>query len=722
MRTETEARNHVLAAPGDARPVSRRWRTSVWLVAAFVASLEVVANLVALMIDSPSDEAVLIETFGPGGEQAFRYLQFEMHIDALIFISAVVVGATIVSRYPKHGFGWVFGLGWGVALIFLHVSMVGAAVAAINFNIDAATWLLWTMGVLDKVTLITIPLGLVLYPTGRSIGPSWSRVLRGLVVIGFTIVTLNALRSGPIDAGLGVSTIENPIGLIPFSGAIFTVYEMVFLLFMVAAVIVRYVRANGIERQQMKWVVTIATVAILLLAVSEFISGAYPETADTLSIVSGALGALSAVAIGMAILKYRLYDIDLVISRSLTFGALAAFITLVFAFVVVGVGSLFGGDEPGVGLSIVAVAIVAVAFEPVRGWVQHWANVLVYGKRATPYEVLASATSRLSDTRDPVDALSRVAELVVDGTGAETAVVWLKVGDSLYPRASSPADLIDGLDPVVGPEPIAEVVADRVVEVRYQGVVLGALSIVKTRSEAITAADEGVLEDVAAGAGVLLRNMGLNAELAERADQLRASRRRLVAAQDRERRRLERNLHDGAQQQVVALKVKLGIARTLAEREGAEPIAELVSSVADTTQEAVDGMRAVAHGIYPPLLEAEGLEAALGAARRTVAIPVELTADGIDRYERSVEESIYFCVLGVVAEAADVGATSAGVSLGHDDGVVRFVIEVDAVVEDLVAVEDRVEAFNGTLTVTHTSTTTTVHGELPADALAAEPA
>ena len=125
------------------------------------------------------------------------------------------------------------------------------------------------------------------------------------------------------------------------------------------------------------------------------------------------------------------------------------------------------------------------------------------------------------------------------------------------------------------------------------------MSITKPRGQSVTGGDEKVLSDVAAGAGLLLRNISLNAELTERANQLRASRRRLVEAHDAERHRLERNLHDGAQQQVVALKVKLGIARTLAGREGAERVAQIVESLAEDTQIAVEEMRAVAPRYLP---------------------------------------------------------------------------------------------------------------------------
>ena len=224
-----------------------------------------------------------------------------------------------------------------------------------------------------------------------------------------------------------------------------------------------------------------------------------------------------------------------------------------------------------------------------------------------------------------------------------------------------------------------------------------------------------MLADVASGSGLLLRNIGLNAELAERAEQLRASRRRLVAAQDAERHRLERDLHDGAQQQVVALKVKLGIARTLAEREGADRVAAIVTDLAGTTQEAVDAMRAVAHGIYPPLLEAEGLEVALSAGRRTFSVGVELGFEQVGRYERSVEESVYFCVVEIITRAIDGGADLVSLSLVGSAHAIEFIVRYEGEVGDLVAVADRLDALEGRLQIDHGEAVVTISGMLPSD-------
>jgi signal transduction histidine kinase len=251
----------------------------------------------------------------------------------------------------------------------------------------------------------------------------------------------------------------------------------------------------------------------------------------------------------------------------------------------------------------------------------------------------------------------------------------------------------------------------------HGGDLLGALSISKAKADPVTPADRQLLQDVAAGAGLLLRNIQLNAELADRAKELRSSRRRLVAAQDSERRRLERNLHDGAQQQVVALKVKLGLARTLAEREEAEQIAAAVGGLAEDTQRAVDGMRAAARGIYPPLLEAEGLRVALVALAREASIGVDIAADGIGRYPPEIEATIYFSVL----EAIDQSSSGSRVTLGEDEGVLTFTIEGANGGAGLAAVTDRMDAVGGTLNLESTrGGVRVITGRLPATAL--EPA
>jgi signal transduction histidine kinase len=491
------------------------------------------------------------------------------------------------------------------------------------------------------------------------------------------------------------------------------------LLLLVAAVlsvtslVLRYRRSSGIVRQQIRWIAfggSALVASMVWLVLGDSVGGG----PVALIALAGELLMIASIAIAMT--KHRLYDIDVVISRTFTYGALALFITAVYVAIVIGVGALFGqGDEPNLALAIAATAVVALLFEPIRSRVQRWANRLVYGERSTPYSVLSELTARLSEARSNEQALGRLAELIASGAGADDAVVWLRVGDRLRPEAMTSSE---------SPRPVAfdggefpGLPGDAAEPIYHGGELLGALSISKAKADPVTPADRQLLQDVAAGAGLLLRNIQLNAELADRADELRSSRRRMVAAQDAERRRLERNLHDGAQQQVVALKVKLGLAKTLAQREEVDEVADAVAGLADDTQRAVDGMRAAARGIYPPLLEAEGLRVALVALAREASIGVDIAADGIGRYPPEIEATIYFSVL----EAIDQSSSGSRVTLSEDEGVLTFTIEAANRGASLAAVADRMDALGGTLIVEPSSDGgTVVIGRLPATAL--EPA
>ena len=154
------------------------------------------------------------------------------------------------------------------------------------------------------------------------------------------------------------------------------------------------------------------------------------------------------LAAGIAIFKHRLYDIDLVISRTLVYGSLAVFITAVYIGIAVGIGALIGGGgKPNLVLSIVATAIVAVGFQPVRERVQRVANRLVYGKRATPYEVLSQFSERVAESYAVDDVMPRMARVLAEGTGAQRADVWLRNGPvwreaAVWPAGAEPAEFV----------------------------------------------------------------------------------------------------------------------------------------------------------------------------------------------------------------------------------------------------------------------------------------
>jgi signal transduction histidine kinase len=418
--------------------------------------------------------------------------------------------------------------------------------------------------------------------------------------------------------------------------------------------------------------------------------------------LSTALLAGIPISFGVAITKYRLYNIDVVVSKSLVYGGLAAVIGGVYVAIVVGLGSVL--SDSSLALSITATALVAVIFEPLRVRIQKWANRLVYGDRATPYEVLSDLTGRLAGAETGEGLLERMAERLADGTGAERAVVWLSGSTQLHAAASVPADST--------PSDTFEQAADLpgvAVPIEHEGEILGALSVETTRGDTLTPTELRLIEDLAGSAGLVIRRLRLDEELAKRATELQESRRRLVDAQDVERRRLERDLHDGAQQQVVALKVKLGLARALAEKDSATRTAEVLAQLAADTEVAIDTMRDFARGVYPPLLEAEGLPAAIRAQARRAPIPIEVIDNGIGRHPRQIESTIYFCVLEALQNISKyANAASVTVTLTPTNGAVRFEVVDDGDGFDpatvtrgagLTNMEDRLGAVNGVLTI-----------------------
>jgi len=210
----------------------------------------------------------------------------------------------------------------------------------------------------------------------------------------------------------------------------------ILLLLGVVSLVLRYRHGDSEQRQQLKWF--IAGVGLFVFGLLAGGITAWPPP----MVVAANVGlAALPVSIGIAVLKYRLYDIDVVINRTLVYGALALFITAIYVAIVVGIGALIGsGGRPNLALSIVATAIVAVAFQPVRERIQKVANRLVYGKRATPYEVLSQFSERVAESYAADDVLPRMARVLADGTGAVRSDVWLRSGDLLRQASSWPQD------------------------------------------------------------------------------------------------------------------------------------------------------------------------------------------------------------------------------------------------------------------------------------------
>ena len=577
--------------------------------------------------------------------------------DLIVPFGITLVGAVIVARRARNAVGWLllFTGVWGAVRSFTaEYAIAGLRAPGSLPGPEWAAWLSsWMLGVIFPAG--TFLFVLLVFPTGHLLSRRW-RWVGGAALLVTALATLSSLVDPtPITLRSDLSA-ANPIGIkgFPLTGdASSFLWPLGFILLLIAAScpLLRYRRAHGDERQQLKWfafAVAITVVAIALVFVLTLLLPASVNNIPFNAAIILGIGVSIPVACGVAILKYRLYGIDVVISRTLVYGALAVLITGLYVGIAVGIGELVGsGGKPNLGLSILATAIVAVGFQPARERLQRIANRLVYGKRATPYQVLSAFSSQVAGSYAADEVLPRMAHVLDEGTGAERSTVWLRAGDVLRAAATWPPSETAEVTPEIpmsnGTLPALPGVT-RAVEVRHQGDLLGALSVEKRRGESLTPVEEKLLDDLAHQAGLVLKNVGLTADLQRRLDELRASRQRLVSAQDAERRKLERNLHDGAQQHLVALKVKLGLAEMLAAKDPEKAKATIVQLKADA-DEALETLRDLARGIYPPLLAEKGLATALQSQARKALVAVQVDADGVGRYPQEVEATVYFCVL-----------------------------------------------------------------------------
>jgi signal transduction histidine kinase len=397
-----------------------------------------------------------------------------------------------------------------------------------------------------------------------------------------------------------------------------------------------------------------------------------------------------------------------IISRAVVYGLLSAAFTVVYAGIVLGIGAV-AGHRVGPLLTVAAAVCIAVLFQPLRHRFQQFANRLVYGERATPYQVLADFAEDMAGQLDFTEAVDRMVSVLAGAAGADRAEAWIRVGGQLRPAAVWPRGSLPPPAVPLGPggalPPFES--ASRAVAVRHSGELLGALSLRKPPNEPLTGAEDKLLQHLASQAGLVLRNAQLTADLRATIDELRASRRRLVETQDAERRKIERNLHDGAQQQLIALKIQLSLLEDSAEDPTA--IRQITPILKDGLAAALDDLRDLARGIYPPLLAEQGLVAALQAKIRKAPLPVLIEADGIGRYPPDTEITVYFCTLEALQNITKyAGATEAAIRLACPDSSLQVTVTDDGAGFDatkarrgsgLQGMADRLAALGGTLDI-----------------------
>jgi len=628
-------------------------------------------------------------------------------------LSFPTVGALIATRRPRNPIGWLYlttGLTFGLGIWAWEFGWW--AVATGSGLAEDVTLLIALTGGWWALALGTIaPYSLLLFPDGHPPSRRWRAVL-WVAGIGVGLLLL-ALPFSP-DNSLEIPGVpSNPLAVALLRGVAAPIVGIGAIMFFptipvsIVGLILRLRRSSGLERAQLKWFVFGGAVFTLAVVVGIVLDARGHEAAR--ENLLGVAMLFVPICAGIAMLRHRLYDIDVVIKKTVIFLILVVLLTAIFLVGALAIGGLLadtGVVDRDTATIVLAFAIGAL-IAPLWRLSRAIAERVVYGGRASAYEVLTGFSSRMRETYDTEDVLARMATVLGSGTGAQTATVWLRVGDALRAEATWPSDA----------DPPTDVPADAVAIV-HQGEELGALSVGMPANDPLDDGRRQLTDDLAAQAGPVLRNVRL-------IEELRGSRRRIVAAQDEERRRIERNIHDGAQQQLVALSVKARLARQLAERDAAKT-AEMLEQIERETQTALEDLRDLARGIYPPLLADQGLPAALEAQARRATIPVTLEADGIGRFDQDLEAAVYFCTLEALQNVAKyANATSATVRLSNGAGELVFEVTDDGVGFDpgstgygtgLRGMADRLAAIGGELVVQSAAGEgTTVRGRLPAE-------
>jgi signal transduction histidine kinase len=656
------------------------------------------------------------------------------------------LGALIVRR-AGNLIGW-FLLGVGACYAVMASASAYAVLGITHPGTLPAPEL---VGLLAEWTFVPVfaALGfmLLLFPTGRLPSPRWRPIVwlgllaTALAMIGFVVHPRLVVLPAPGGESLAF---PNPLGIRSLGPVLSTVLigtlnglGVLGTMLLAAAFVslaVRY-RSGGREvRQQIKWIALAAVAAAVcqtaaLLAIAAYGSESNPVTVAAFVVMPViALFGIPAI-ITLAIFKHGLYQIDVIINRAVMYGLLSAALTAIYVGIVVGIGTL-AGYAGGPLLTAAAALAIAVLFQPLRRRAQLVANRIVYGQRATPYQVLSDFAQDMAGQLDADAALDRMASVLAGATGAVRVEVWIRMGAELRLRVTWPADSAPPANlPLAGGTELPSFdLATRAIAVRHRDELLGALTIQKPRNEPVSASEDKLLAHLASQAGLVLRNVRLTAELQATIDDLRASRRRLVRAQDEERQRIERNLHDGAQQQLVALTIQLSLLEDSAGDSG--EVRLIASQLRTGLRTAVDDLRALARGIYPPLLADQGLGPALRAQAGRAPLPVQVETDGIGRYPRDAEAAVYFCILEALQNVAKYSrASRATVALCCPGSHLEFTVTDDGAGFDIAnarhgtglqGMTDRLAAAGGTLRVSSApGLGTTISGGLPVSELAA---
>ncbi len=619
---------------------------------------------------------VLVLSTAPLAARPLPSFFFDRSAAALLVLLASATAWLIDRRHPGHTVARIlawFGFWAGLEAAALLYSYRGLGLAGHSLPGANLAGLLQPMIIAPgfAVAFVFLPL---LFPDGRLPSPRWRPVIwltvAAAVAAEVGLLLIDAFADSIWEASAWATDPWVATGWSLRLGQALYGFAFVAIIFTMTlsglSLVVRYRRSDLDTRQQIKWFVYLGIPAVLINAM---IVAHVPSPSFDLGVLGPVSGLAAVAGIGIAILRHRLYDIDVVISKTIVYGSLAVMIGAVYVAVVAGVGRLADAEGPNLGLTLAATVVVAIAFDPARRRLERLANRLVFGARATPYEVLTQLSQRLSDALTPAETLPRIAETVARAVGGVAGRVTLRLPENQTVSASWPSAADGGA-------------REEVVPVVRHGEVLGEVAIIPAPGEFLRPADRALLARLAEQSGVALANLRLAAQLEARLEELNhqaadlaASGRRLVTARDTERRRLSEEIERRIGPSLDA--VERGLRRvTVESADGAETASEL-ERLRGVTTEALDELRAMARGVYPPLLADKGLVAALEAEVRKLNLSVSINARLDEAIKGPFASTAYFCCREILSAAENSGSARAAVDLTSSDGRLDVAMEED---------------------------------------------
>jgi two-component system NarL family sensor kinase len=615
-------------APGTKRPHTRAMRSAPTRLA-FALAVYATVMLVA-------SAALSVGTHIHAGPSP----HWSVFVEIALTLTFGPIAVMIVSRQPRNPIAWLLLFFACTASTQLVVSYFAQSMVADGTS--GAAWVAWLSSWMISPAFASLyTLLLQLFPTGRPASPRFRPLLQATVAIIIIAVFVQPVTGDKLDP---YTTVDNPVGLLPaWTNGILVVCEAIIVCLSIASVVVRFRRASGLERLQLGWYVLWAILTALSF-VSALATYAFsPYIGNGLFAISAGMAiALPAVA-GIAMIRHRLYDVEVVLNRTLVYGAFGACVIGAYAGLVLGVGAIASGQ--GTVVAAAAATVCALAAAPLRSRLQRGVNRLLYGARDEPVTAVADLGRRLEATLEPGAVLPTLVQAVARALRLPHAAVELATADGFVPGAS------------VG-EPRGLPLE---ISLLSQGETVGRLLLSPRRAgEELSQADRNVLEMLARQAGPAVQAVRLHADL-------QRSREQLITAREEERRRLRRDLHDGLGPSLAAIAMQIAAADSLAGKP--EALHDLLSALEQQTLQALADIRRLVYDLRPPALDDLGLVSALREqGRRFTNLRVEITADErFDDLPAALEVAIYRIASEAITNAAKHGnATSCEVTLSYD--------------------------------------------------------